>query len=187
MFWGAIFKLFHTHKPLQGEACKSFWPVSLRPDTDSSPAPSLSSAAPLGTHLGVPQRAPVSQNIVMRMLIVYDRTRCTHQGFGAQNWLQIVISFDFHSPLNVSPELGLVSGLCSDHKHLWTVYIVFNVQISFAPALHSHIVLQFVIPSLEGDAFSRNLFKICTDVYMYVSAYIYVWVLLETREIQGET
>lgn len=67
----------------------------------------------------------------MRMLIVYDRTRCTHQGFGAQNWLQIVISFDFHSPFNVSPELGLVSGLCSDHKHLWTVYIVFNVQISF--------------------------------------------------------
>lgn len=46
---------------------------------------------------------------------------------GDQNRLPLVISFDFHSPLNVSPKPGLVSRLCSDHKHLWTVYVVDDV------------------------------------------------------------
>lgn len=55
-----------------------------------------------------------------------------------------VISFYFHSPLNVSPKPGLVSGLCSDHKHLWTVCVVDDVQISCASSLLSHVVLQFV-------------------------------------------
>lgn len=74
-------QLFHTHSPLHRGACKSFWLVSLKPDTDSSPTPPLSSVTPLVAHWGVPQRAPVSQNTVMRMLIVYDSTSCAHQGF----------------------------------------------------------------------------------------------------------
>lgn len=60
---------------------------------------------------------------------------------GDQNRLPSVISFYFHSLLNDSPRPGLVSGLCSDHKHLLTVYVVDDVQISFASTLHSHVVL----------------------------------------------
>jgi len=85
-------------------------------------------------------------------------------------YLQLLL-FDSHSSLNLSPK----HRLCSDHKHVWTVYTGDDVQISFASTLGSHVVLQFVVLSLEGDAFSENLFKICTGVYMYVSVYIYVW------------
>lgn len=46
---------------------------------------------------------------------------------GDQNQLPSVISFDSDSPLNVRPKPGLASGLCSDHKHLWTVYVVDEV------------------------------------------------------------
>ena len=74
-------QLFHTHSLLHGGACKSFWSASLKSDAHSSPTPPLSLVTPLVTHWGVPQRAPVSQNIVMRILIVYDSTSCAHQGF----------------------------------------------------------------------------------------------------------
>lgn len=77
----AGWQLFHTHRPLHGGACKSFWPASLKPDAHSSPTPPHSSVTPPGTHWGVPQRAPVSQNIVMRIIIVYDSMSCAHQGF----------------------------------------------------------------------------------------------------------
>lgn len=60
---------------------------------------------------------------------------------GDQNRLPSAISFDSHSPLNDSPRPGLVSGLCSDHKHLQTVYVVDDVQISYASTLLSHVVL----------------------------------------------
>lgn len=44
-------QLFHTHSPLRGGACKSFWPVSLKPDTDSSPTPP-SPLQPHWVHIG---------------------------------------------------------------------------------------------------------------------------------------
>ncbi len=85
----------------------------------------------------------------MRMLIVYDSTSCAHQGFpgefealnGDQNWLTSVISFDSHSLLNVPHNLGLSSGLCSDHKHLLSVYVGNDVQMSFASTLLLPVVL----------------------------------------------
>lgn len=108
----------------------------------------------------------------MRMLIVYDSTGCAHQGFrgfeafnGDQNRLPSDISFDSHSSLNVSPKPGPASGLCSDHKHLWTVYAAEDIYGSFSSTLLSHVAVQFVVPSLEGDAFSEAFSKyalVCT-------------------------
>lgn len=91
---------------------------------------------------------------------------------GDQNRLLLVISFDSHNSLKASPEPELVSGLCSDHRHLWVVYTGDNVEISFASTPSSHVVLQFVVASLEGDVFSGNLFKIRTGVYVCVSLHL---------------
>lgn len=111
-------------------------------DAVSSPAPPFFSVTPLSTRWGVPQRAPVSQNTVMRMLIVYDSKRCAHQGrFGALNGdqnlqLHSVISLDSHSPFSV-PNLDS----SPDRKNLRSVYVVDHVQIISVSSPRSHVLL----------------------------------------------
>lgn len=87
----------------------------------------------------------------------------------------------FYLDFTQKPELVL--GLCSHHEHLCTVCVTGCKH--FASCYWTRCVI--CCPVSGGGIFLWSLFKICTGVYMYVSVYICVWVLLQTGEILSET
>lgn len=66
---------------------------------------------------------------------------------------------DSHSPLNASPQSGLVPGPGPDHERRWMVYVAYDVNISRGSTLLTQIPVQFVLPFLERIAASGAFLK----------------------------